>query len=261
MAPTSSALTAVLRARYDLLMAFVRREVGVRYKEAFAGAAWAVLQPLAFMVLFTFVFARMGKVPGSGPLTAYVALVPWVFASMSIAAASNSILNQLGVVSKIYFPRSVLPLSAIVAAAVDAAIAFGLQIALLIIFGAGLEPTLLLWPLLMVLTGALCLGVGLILAPAVVRFRDLRYLIPLCLQLLLLASPVGYPLSAVPEDIRGLYQLNPFAGLMESFRMIALSGEVPPVGALLPAAAWATGLIVVGALYFRAQESTLADYV
>jgi lipopolysaccharide transport system permease protein len=213
------------------------------------------------MLIFTLLFSRLSKVPGSGPLTAYVALVPWTFAATAMSQASQSVLAQLGVVSKIYFPRSVLPLSSVVAAGVDAVIAFGLQVALMLINGVALKPTLLLWPLLMLLAGAVCLGVGLFLAPAVVRFRDLRYAIPLALQILLLASPVGYPISAVPEELRRWYQLNPFAGLMESFRVISLRGEVPALELLLPAAGWAMALLVVGSLYFRSQEAMLADYV
>jgi lipopolysaccharide transport system permease protein len=248
-------------ARLDLLMAFVRREVGVRYKEAYVGVAWAVLQPLAYMLIFTLLFSRMSKVPGSGPLTAYVALVPWTFVATAMGQASQSVVNQLSVVSKIYFPRAVLPLSSIVAAGLDAVIAFALQLVLMVTMGTGLGPTLLLWPMLMLLAAAISLGVSLFLAPAVVRFRDLRYTIPLGLQLLLLASPVGYPLSAVPEGLRGWYQLNPFAGLMESFRTISLGGEVPALTALLPAMGWAAALLLLGVLYFRAQEATLADYV
>jgi lipopolysaccharide transport system permease protein len=242
-------------------MAFVRREVGVRYKEAYVGVAWAVLQPLAYMLIFTLLFSRMSKVPGSGPLTAYVALVPWTFVATAMGQASQSVLSQLGVVSKIYFPRAVLPLSSIVAAGLDAVIAFALQLVLMVATGTGLGLTLLLWPPLMLLAAAICLGVSLFLAPAVVRFRDLRYTIPLGLQLLLLASPVGYPLSAVPEELRGWYQLNPLAGLLESFRTISLGGKAPALTALLPAVGWAAALLLLGVLYFRAQEATLADYV
>jgi len=248
-------------AHVDLLLAFVRREVGVRYKEAYIGVAWAVLQPLAYMLIFTLLFTRMSKVPGAGPLTAYVALVPWTFAATAMAQASQSVLGQLSVVSKIYFPRGVLPLSSVVAAGLDAVIAFGLQLVLMVMVGESLKPTLLLWPLLMLLAASISLGVGLFLAPAVVRFRDLRYAIPLTLQLLLLASPVGYPLSAVPHELRSWYQLNPFAGLMESFRTIALQGKVPAATALAPAMGWAVVLVVLGALYFRSQEATVADYV
>jgi lipopolysaccharide transport system permease protein len=213
------------------------------------------------MLIFTLLFSHMSKVPGSGPLTAYVALVPWTFVATAIGQASQSVFNQLGVVSKIYFPRGVLPLSSIVAAGLDAVIAFALQLVLMVAVGTGLRLTLLLWPLLMLLAAAIALGVALFLAPAVVRFRDLRFAIPLGLQLLLLASPVGYPLSAVPEEFRSWYQLNPFAGLMESFRTIALRGEIPAMATLVPAAAWAAALLLLGYLYFCAQEATLADYV
>jgi len=142
-----------------------------------------------------------------------------------------------------------------------AAIAFALQLVLMVVVGAHLAPTLLLWPLLMLLTSGIALGVGLFLAPAIGRFRDLRYAIPISLQLLLLASPVGYPLSAVPEGMRNWYMLNPFAGLMESFRTIALDGRVPAATALLPAAGWAAVLIGLGTLYFRSQEATVADWI
>lgn len=254
-------LIHLVRARCDLTLAFVRRELGIRYKEAYVGVAWAVLQPLAYMAIFTILFARIAKVPGTGALVAYVALVPWAFASTSVLQGGQSVLNQLGVVSKIYFPRAVLPLAAVIAASVDAAIAFVLQIGLLLAIGPGLHPTLLLWPALMLLTGAVCLGATMVIAPAVVRFRDLRYVMPFGLQLLLLATPVGYPLDAVPAEFRGWYQVNPFAGLMEAFREISLAGELPALGHLLPAVAWAVGLLTVGTLYFRRQDTTIADYV
>lgn len=259
--PRLARLWRAVPPRYELLLAFVRRELGVRYKEAYIGVAWAVIQPLAYMLIFTLLFARMAKVPGSGPLVAYVALVPWTFASTSIAQGGQAVLNQLGIVSKIYFPREVLPAAAIVAAGVDALIAFGLQILLLVIFGAGLSVTLLLWPVLMLLTGAVCLGITLLLAPAVVRFRDLRFVIPFGLQLAMLASPVGYPIDAVPEHLMVWYRANPFAGLMDAFRAIALRGEMPPAVDLWPALVWAVGLITLGVLYFRSQEATMADYV
>jgi lipopolysaccharide transport system permease protein len=248
-------------ARVDLVLAFVRRDLGVRYKEAYVGVAWAVLQPLAYMAIFTILFTRVTKVPGAGALTAYIALVPWAFAATSIAQGGGSILGQLGVVSKIYFPRGVLPVAAILAAGVDAAIGFVLQIILLVAFGKPLHATLLLWPVLLLLTGAVCLGIALLLAPAVVRFRDLRYVIPLGVQLLMLATPVGYPLEAVPHGLRRWFELNPFAGLMDAFRAIALRGEVPPFADLWPALAWAGALIVIGGFYFRSREQTLADYV
>lgn len=253
-------LRRLAAARADLTLAFVRRELAVRYKEAYVGVAWAVLQPLAFMGIFTLLFAYMAKIPGSGAVTAYVALVPWLFAATAMSQGSLSILNQLGVVSKIYFPRSVLPLAAVVAAAVDAVIAFGLQLVLLSASGVGLAPTLLLWPLLMLLTAALVFGVALILSVAVVRFRDLRYVIPLCIQLLMLASPVGYPLDVVPDSFRSWYLANPFAGLMDGFRRIALHGEAPPMSHLLPAAVWASVLLLCGAVYFRREEATIADH-
>lgn len=233
----------------------------MRYKEAYVGVAWAVIQPLAYMVIFTVLFTRVAKVPGSGPLVAYVALVPWTFAATAITQGGSAVVGQLAIVSKIYFPREVLPLSAVVAALVDAGIAFVLQLVLLVVFGAGLPPTLLLWPFLMLLTVGLCLGIGLILAPAIVRFRDLRFVIPLGLQLLLLASPVGYPLEAVPASLRGWYRVNPFAGLLDAFRAIALDGRVPPWVDIWPALVWTFGLLALGALYFRAEEPTMADYV
>lgn len=244
----------------ELLAAFVRREVGVRYKETYAGVAWAVLQPLAYLAVFALLFGRLAKLPGSGPSAVLAALVAWGFISTAIVQASGSILNQLPVVSKIFFPRGVLPLAAVVASGADALIAFALQLLLLALFGPGLSPALLAWPALMVLTGAVCFGLALVLAPAMVRFRDLRYVLPLAIQLLLLASPVGYGLDAVPADLRGWYRVNPFAGLLDAFRSIGVRGELPPVVDLWPAVVWAAGLLVLGGLYFRRQDGTLADY-
>jgi len=255
------ATARLAHARVDLTLAFVRRELGIRYKEAYVGVGWALLQPLAYMGIFTVLFSRMAHVPGSGALSSYVALVPWSFAATSIQQGGQSLVNQLGVVSKIYFPRSVLPLAAIVAAAVDGAIAFSLQLGLMVVTGAPFTAALLLWPVLMLLTALVSLGIALVLAPAVVRFRDLRYVIPVGVQLLLLATPVGYPLSALPPLYRRLAALNPYAGLMDAFRAIALRGEAPPFHDLWPALVWAGVLLVVGGLYFRREEATVADYV
>lgn len=260
-APHPAGLRGLAAARADLTFAFVRRELAVRYKEAYVGVAWAVLQPLAYAAIFTAVFSYMAKVPGTGALTAYVALVPWLFVASSIAQGGESILRQLGVVSKIYFPRAVLPLAVVLAAGVDAVIAFGLQLGLMAGYGERFALTLLLWPLLMLLTAAVSLGIALILAPAVVRFRDLRYVIPVSIQLLLLASPIGYPIEAVPERFQAWYRINPFAGLMDAFRAISLRAEVPPLLDIWPAAAWAAGLLLFGWLYFRRQDATIADYV
>ena len=255
------ALARVAHARVDLTFAFVRRELGIRYKEAYVGVGWALLQPLAYMGIFTVLFSRMAHVQGSGALSSYVALVPWSFAATAILQGGQSVFNQLGVVSKIYFPRSVLPLAAVIAAAVDGVIAFGLQLGLMAATGARFGATLLLWPVLMLLTGLVSLGIALVLAPAVVRFRDLRYVIPVGVQLLLLATPVGYPLSALPATYRRLAALNPYAGLMDAFRAIAIRGETPPLQDVWPAVVWAVVLLVLGGVYFRREEATVADYV
>jgi lipopolysaccharide transport system permease protein len=245
----------------QLVLAFVRRELAIRYKEAYVGVAWAILQPLAYMAVFTLLFSHVAHVAGGGALSSLTALVAWGFFATSLTQGSQSVVNQLGVVSKIFFPRSALPLAAVIAAGFDAVIAFGLQLVLLASFGHGLSPALLLWPVLMLLLGSLCIGATLLLSPVFVRFRDLKYLLPVAVQLLLLASPVGYPLDAVPESLRAWYMVNPLAGLLESFRRIAIDGSLPPLNYLWPAAVWAVALLVLGGLHFRRAQATLADYV
>ena len=211
-----------LRTLYQyrgLLWMWTFREVKVRYKQSLLGGAWAVLQPLSLMLIFTAIFGYFVKVPTDGvpyPIFSYSALLPWTFLATSISFAVPSMLNNMNLVTKIYFPREILPMASIGAAFLDYAIAFVLFVILMLAYQIPLRATLLLLPLLLVIQIILTLGISLIASAVIVFYRDVRFVVPLALQLWMYLSPVIYPVSSVPENWQALYMLNPMATLIDS---------------------------------------------
>lgn len=253
-----------LRAYRDLLWMWTLREVKVRYKQSLLGAAWAILQPLVLMIMFTMVFAYFARVPSDGipyPLFSYVALLPWTFFSTSISFAVPSLVNNMGLVTKIYFPREILPLGAVIAALVDFVVASTVFVALMVLYRAPLYGSLLWVPLLVVTQVALTLGVVFFAATVNVWYRDIRFVVPLGLQLWMYASPIIYPISLVPERWQGVYRLNPMAGLLDSYRRVILLGRPPQYGDLLWAAFLSLVLCAVGYAYFKRSEPQFADVI
>lgn len=248
----------------ELLYFLAWRDIKVRYKQTVLGAAWAIIQPFSTMVVFSIFFGRLAKMPSDGipyPIFAYCALLPWSYFAGALDRAGNSLVGSANLVTKVYLPRLILPLSATMAGLLDFAIAFVVLIAMMIFYG--ITPTSAVWtlPFFLLLALATSLGVGLWLSALNVQYRDVRYTIPFLTQFWLFASPVAYPSSLVPEQWRVLYGLNPMAGVIEGFRW-ALLGKGSGPGPMLAVSVLVTAVLLVsGAYYFRRMEKTFADVV
>ncbi len=248
----------------ELLYFLVWRDVKVRYKQAALGAAWAILQPLLTMLIFSVIFGMFAKVPSDGtpyPLFAFVALVPWNFFATSLAQSSNSVVGSANLITKVYFPRLAIPLASVLAGLVDFALAFVVLLAMMVYYKR--VPTIeVLWlPLFLLLELAASVGVGFWLSAMNVKFRDVRYVVPFLVQFWMYASPIIYPSSMIPARYRTLYALNPMVGVVDGFRWALLGSKTAP-GPTFAASAVATLLFLVGgALYFRKMESQIADIV
>jgi lipopolysaccharide transport system permease protein len=246
----------------ELLYFLVWRDIKVRYKQTALGAAWAVLQPVLTMLVFTVFFGRLAKVPSDGipyPVFVYAALLPWQLFAFALTESANSLVGNQNLIKKVYFPRLVVPLASVLAGLVDFGIAFLVLLALMLYYGIVPSFAILVLPLFLLLAVATALSVGLWLSALNVQFRDVRYTIPFLTQFWMFATPVAYPSSLVPERWRPWYGLNPMAGVVEGFRW-ALLGKSKSPGPLL----WVSGLVVVllligGLAYFRRMESTFAD--
>jgi lipopolysaccharide transport system permease protein len=249
----------------ELLWQLAAREVRVRYKQTVLGAAWAILQPLSMMVVFTIFFGHFARLPSDGapyPLFYFSALVPWAFFAGSLALATNSLTNEAGLLTKVYFPRAVVPIASLVAASLDFLVASGLLVAMLAFYRIVPGASWLLLPLLLAIQIMLTLGVGLFLSAVNVTFRDVRYAVPLLLQLWLYASPIVYPLSLIPASLRPWYvAVNPMAVLIDGYRGILLHARPPDPVLLALAAATAVGVAVGGFAYFRRAERQFADVI
>jgi len=248
----------------ELLYFMVWRELKVRYKQTLIGAGWAVIQPVATMVVFSLFFGRLAKIPSGGlpyPLFFYAALLPWTYFAGALTGATGSVVENQRVITKVYFPRVLLPLSAVFSGLADFAIAFMLLIGMALYYKVAPGPWLLFVPAFLLLAVLTALGAGLWLAALNALYRDVRYVVPFAVQFWMFASPVAYPSSLVPERWRALYGLNPMAGVIDGFRW-AITGENPPSAGLLAASACAVvGMLVAGLWYFRRMEAKVADVV
>ena len=253
-----------LWAYRELLYFFVWRELKVRYKQTVIGAGWAIIQPLFTMLVFSLFFGVLAKIPSEGipyPIFYLSALLPWMYFANALTHSTNAIVEHQRVITKVYFPRVLLPLAAVLAGLVDLAIGFLLLIGLMFIYGVAPTPAVLLLPVLLLLAVATALGAGLWLSAWNAMYRDVRYIVPFLVQFWMFASPVVYPSSLVPERWRWLYGLNPMAGVIEGFRW-ALTGQGQPPGIVLLASAAVVLLVLfAGLIYFRNTEDTIADVV
>lgn len=239
------------------------RDVKVRYKQTVLGAVWALLQPLGTMALFAWIFGRVARLPSDGlpyPLFAFAGLIPWIFFSNALGSAGNSLVGSSHLITKVYFPRILIPASAVLAGLVDLGISMGALGGMMAWYGIAPSRRLLILPLLIGLTVLLALGVGLWLSALHVRFRDIRYIIPFLLQIWLFATPILYPRSILPEQYQWLSQLNPLSGLIEAYRGVLLGLPLDWRGVGL--AAGGTMVLLITAVYgFRRMERTFADLV
>ena len=247
-----------------LLWMWVLREIKIRYKQSFLGAAWAVLQPLALMIIFSIVFTRLTQVPTTGipyPLFSYVAVLPWTFLATSISFGVPSLINNLNLVTKIYFPREILPLGAIGASFFDYLIASSIFVLMLLFYRVQITSAILWLPVVLFIQLILIIGVTLLGAAIIIHYRDLRFIVPLGLQIWLYASPVIYPISLVPEEWRLLYRLNPMAGVISSYRQIILHGEPPLFESLMPSMIVGIIIFISGYFIFEKLETSFADLI
>ena len=248
----------------ELLYFFVWRDLKVRYKQTAIGAAWAIIQPFMTMVVFSLFFGKLARMPSYGlphPVFYYSALLPWTYFAGALQGATSAVVDHQHVITRVYFSRLVLPLSAVLSGLVDFAISFVMLLGILLFYGIPPSASLLLLPGFLLLAMLTALGVGLWLSALNALYRDVRYVVPFLVQFWLFASPVAYPSSLVPERWRWLYGLNPMAGVIEGFRW-ALTGHGQPPNLLLAASACAVLLVLGGGLvYFQKMEATIADVV
>lgn len=252
-----------LWAYRELLYFLVWRDIKIRYKQTVLGVAWAIVQPLFTMMVFSFFFGKLVKIPSNDlpyPIFSYVALIPWTFFANGLSQTSNSLVNNANLISKVYFPRLIIPLSAVFSGLLDFVISMIVFLGIMPFFG--IWPTLAivwLFPLVLLMI-AMSLGIGLWLSALNVQYRDVRYLAPFLTQLWLFITPVIYPSSLLSESWRALYGLNPMAGVVEGFRW-ALLGSSLPGSMVAVSMITAIFILVSGAYYFRQMERIFADIV
>jgi lipopolysaccharide transport system permease protein len=248
----------------ELLYFLTWRDIKVRYKQTALGAAWAIIQPFFMMVVFSLFFGRLGKIPSDGvpyPIFVYCALLPWQLFAHSLTESSNSLVANERLITKVYFPRLVVPISAVLGGVVDFLIAFAILLCMMAWYHITPTIMILTLPLFLLLTVMTALAVGLWLSALNVKYRDVRYTINFLTQFWLFATPVAYSSTLVPERWRALYGLNPMAGVVEGFRW-ALLGKSKGPGALLAMSIVAVVILLIGGLYyFRRMENTFADIV
>jgi len=267
IAPASGWVPIRLRELWEyreLLYFLVWREVKIRYKQTALGVAWAVIQPLFTMVVFTLVFHKLAKMPSDGiayPVFVYCALLPWQLFAFALGESSNSVVANQRLISKVYFPRLIMPMSAVCVGLVDFAVSFCVLLGLMAyyhVMPSSAFWTVPLWALLAVTTA---LGIGLWLSALNVKYRDIRYTLPFLTQILLFATPVAYPISTVPETWRWVYALNPMVGVVEGFRWALLGTSGWAGMSVLMSVGVVAVLLVSGLFYFRRMERTFADIV
>lgn len=248
----------------ELIFFFTWRDLKVRYKQTLLGASWAILQPFLTMVVFSVFFGGLAKVPSDGvpyPIFSFTALLPWTLFSKAMQDASRSLVASANIISKVYFPRLILPLSSVLAGLVDFLIAFVVLLAMMLFYG--ISPTANIWtlPLFILLTLITAIGVGLWLSALNVMYRDVGYIIPFLTQFWMYITPIAYPASMIPEQWKFVYALNPLTGVVEGFRWALLgTGEGPGIS-LLISASIAILLTISGLFYFRRMERKFADMV
>jgi len=256
-------LKAVWQYR-ELLYFLVWRDVKVRYKQTAIGAGWAILQPVMTMLIFTVVFGNLARIPSDGvpyPVFAFAALLPWTYFAQALSRSGNSLVGNASLITKVYFPRLLIPVASAVTPAVDLLFSFVPLVGLMIWFGIRPTWAVLALPLFMLLAFMTALSVGLWLSPINVRYRDVAHTIPFLSQFWMYASPVVYPVSLVPGKWRLLYSLNPMAGVIEGFRWALLATGRPDFRVMTVSTAAVLLLLLGGIVYFKRMDRTFADVI
>ena len=248
----------------ELLYFMIWRDIKVRYKQTALGAAWAIIQPFFTMVVFSLFFGRLAGIPSDGvpyPIFSYAALVPWTFFANGLALSSNSLVGSANLISKVYFPRLIVPTATILSGIVDFVLAFIVLLGMMLVYGI-MPTTNVIWlPFFLLLALITSLGTGLWLSALNVQFRDVKYIVPFLTQLWMFLTPIAYPSTMLPEPWRTLYGLNPMAGVVEGFRWALLGTEMTVGPMIAVSVVAAVVLMFSGAFYFRRMEKTFADVV
>jgi len=248
----------------DLLYFLIWRDVKVRYKQTAIGVIWAIVQPLVTMLIFTVVFRKFANVPSDGlpySVFAYTALLPWNLFAGALTRSSTSVVGEAHLISKVYFPRLIVPLSATISGLIDFVVAFVILLTMMMWFGIFPTWAVLSLPLFLLLALSTALAVGLWLSALNVKYRDVGHTIPLLTQLWMFASPVAYPISLVPSEWRLLYSINPMVGVIEGFRWSLLGKEQPDFLVIAVSATVVMAILFSGVFYFKRMERTFADIV
>lgn len=248
----------------ELLYFLVWRDVLVRYKQTVIGISWAVLQPLLTMAIFAIIFGKLANIPSDGkpyPVFAFAALLPWNYFSQALSRSGTSLVGERNLITKIYFPRLLIPLAASVSPVVDLFFSFLVMVALMMWYGIIPTLGLLILPLFIVLALLTALAVGLWASALNVKYRDVGHTIPFLVQAWMYASPIAYPVSMIPEKWRLLYSLNPMVGVIEGFRWSMLGSERPDFLIIVVSSAVMTVMLIAGLLYFKRMEQDFADII
>lgn len=257
-------LRQILRYR-ELLVSLALREMRVRYKQSVLGIAWAVIQPVTMMFIFTIVFSRFARLPSEGlpyPIFSYAALLPWTFFSTALTSAISSLVVSGSLVKKVYFPRAVLPLASIVTYSIDFAISAGVFVLLLLYYRVHVSPAVLYTIPALALQLALMVGVSLLLAAFNAYYRDVRYVLPMLMQVWMYATPVVWSMDSVPDAYRLIYAAaNPMAAVIDTFRGAVLRGAAPDWSLVAAGAATTIAVLAVGFKYFTHVERNFADII
>lgn len=247
----------------ELLTSFTMRDIKIRYKQTALGFLWAIIQPLFMMVIFTVIFGGFAKIPSDGipyPLFSFAALLPWMLFSEGLTRSTMSMVANANIMTKVYFPRLIMPISGILSPLVDFVVSISILILMMAYYGFVPTINVVFLPLFILLALATSLGIGLWLSALNVKYRDFQYTVPFIIQLWMYASPVVYPASMIPEAIRPLYGLNPMAGVIEGFRWALLGTEIPGT-MIFVSVGVVVVLLVSGMFYFRRMEQYYADIV
>jgi lipopolysaccharide transport system permease protein len=249
----------------ELLYSLARRDVAVRYKQTVIGLAWAVIRPVGIMLVFTFIFGRIARLPSEGApysLLVFTGMVPWLFFASTLADSSNSLVASSNLISKIYFPRILVPLSSAAVPLVDFLVSSAVLVLMLLFLGVPVSPRWIVLPAFVVLALACALGLGIWFAALNVKYRDFQFIVPFLLLLGIYVSPIGFASTIIPEQWRSVYALNPMVGVIEGFRWALLGGEFAlRPDALILSIVIALGFIAIGVWYFRRTERSMADVI
>jgi lipopolysaccharide transport system permease protein len=248
----------------EVLYFLMWRDVKLRYKQTALGAAWAILQPLFTMLVFTLVFARLGKIPSDGvpyPIFSYAGLIPWTFFANGLTMSSGSVVASANTIKKVYFPRLAIPIATVLAGAIDFLFALSLLVVMMLHYRTAPSWNIVWLPAFLLLALVTSLAAGLWLSALNVLYRDVRYVVPFLVQFWLLATPIAYPSSMLQEPLRSICGLNPMAGVVEGFRWSILGVKTQPGPIIAVSAAAAVVLLIAGAFYFKHMEKTFADIV